>query len=405
MISSARARAALLVPVLAGGLLGGVVLAYDGGAQVPAHVAGPGAAGPSRAAGPSTAAAPSAAAVVPVSVPPSALSTGTPETFSPLPSAAPTAAITPAPPGVPLPAWEGITVLGSILAAAGRPLPPASDDPVCQPGGGCRQQFGDRYVLWSAATGARVIGEQVFEAWKRSESAALGYPTTSEYRSGNGLRTDFEHGSLVYVPSLKRVMTVQDNLGSAAVVIGDSQAARDTWVGQGLAELGWNPVIRGAPGTGYVQGNGKVANYPDALESGQWMLPWGSPGLVLLQGGGNDAGAATDQQIRRNAVRLIQDIRATYPGARVVMAGVISDGWGRRAEVDTLLGQVAAEQGIPFLSLGDWWSRYSLGGALLEDGRHFTAAGHAAAAPVFADELEKILPPVTVKVPDDRAEP
>ena len=402
MFGSARARAALLVAVLAAGLLGGA--AFDGGGPVPARALGqtpapdPGAAGPD-AVGPS--------AVVRASVPASMRPSGIPETPSPLPTAGPTAVFTPAPPGVPLPAWQGMTVLGSTLAAAGRPLPPASADLACTPGGGCRQQFGDRYVLWSAATGARVIGAQVFEAWSRSGSAALGYPTTSQYRSGNGLRTDFERGSLVYVPSLKRVMTVQENLGSAAVVIGDSQAARDTWVGQGLAQLGWDPVIRGAPGTGYVQGNGQTANYPDALESGQWMLPWGSPGLVLLQGGGNDAGSATDQQIRRNAVRLIQDIRATYPGARIVMAGVISDGRGRRAAVDSLLGRVAAEQGIPFLSLGDWWSRYSLGGVLLEDGRHFTAAGHAAAAPVFARELEKVLPPVrvAVPVPADRAEP
>ena len=67
--------------------------------------------------------------------------------------------------------------------------------------------------------------------------------------------------------------------------------------------------LRSSPrlgGTGFVASNGKTGNYIDALQRGDWLLPYGSPPLVVIEGGGNDASrGATDQQISTNAERLI----------------------------------------------------------------------------------------------------
>ncbi|MCQ1949417.1 SGNH/GDSL hydrolase family protein [Arthrobacter sp. zg-Y859] len=199
-------------------------------------------------------------------------------------------------------------------------------------------------------------------------------------------------GSLVYMPQTGRTMSVVPGVEDSALVIGDSQAGPDTWVGQGLEQAGYPAIIRGAGGTGYVQGNGSVAGYARALEAHQWLLPWGTPRLIVLQGGGNDT-AHPAADIRTEALRLIGDLRQSYPSVRIVMVGVIGDGTGRRSEVDGVLAAVAAEQGIDFLTPGDWWARYGLNGQLRPDGRHLSPEGHRVAAGVFARELARMMPP------------
>lgn len=297
---------------------------------------------------------------------------------------------TPPPGGVPAEAWSAVEGFAAVRAENGRPLPEASAAPDCTlPGRGCFFPHGAETMVWSAAAGLRALRTEVFEQWN-SSGRSLGWPVTSEYAFGGDYRTDFQNGSLMYVPRLGRTMSFDPSVEQAAVVIGDSQAGRDTWVGMGLASLGYKPVILGAGGTGYTKGNGTVDNYPEALEDEEWLLPWGKPGLVLVEGGGNDAHGAGNIQIRQNALRLIRELKRTYPETRIVVVGVIGDGSGRRAQIDDLLGRTAVEQDLDFLSPKDWWKRYSLRGKL-EDGVHFGKAGHAAAAPHFARELRALL--------------
>ena len=198
-------------------------------------------------------------------------------------------------------------------------------------------------------------------------------------------------GETVVHPVTGRSMVVVADVEDSALVIGDSQAGPDTWVGQGLALAGYPGIIRGAGGTGYVQGNGTVSGYAQALESQQWLLPWGAPSLIILQGGGNDT-AHPAQAVRAGAVQLIRDIRQTYPGARILMVGVIGDGTGPRQEVDNVLADTARAEGVSFLSPGQWWSRYGLTGALRPDGRHLSPDGHRIAAEAFARELRLLAP-------------
>ncbi|MBF4993738.1 SGNH/GDSL hydrolase family protein [Arthrobacter gandavensis] len=296
----------------------------------------------------------------------------------------------PPPQGVPAAAWDARAEFLQARSDSGRPLPEPAEAPVCTlPGSGCYFSYGGETLVWSAETGLRALRTEVFERWK-SSIRTLGWPLTSEYSFGGDRRTDFEKGTLMYSPRLGRIMSYEPSVGTVAVVIGDSQAGRDTWVGKGVASLGYSPLVLGAGGTGYTRGNGTVSNYPDALEAEEWLLPWGKPGLVVIQGGGNDAYGPGNSEIRHNAVQLIRELKRTYPETRIVMVGVIGDGKGRRAEIDDLLARVAAEQGLDFLSLRDWWKRYSLG-SKLDDGLHLGKAGHDAAAPVFARELKSVL--------------
>ena len=296
----------------------------------------------------------------------------------------------PPPAGVPAAAWSAMGRFAELREDAGRPLAEPTADPDCSlPGPGCAWPHGAETVVWSAASGPRALRTEVFTRWQAGR-AQLGWPTSSEYRFGGDYRTDFQKGSLMFVPRLGRVMAYDPAVEQSAVVIGDSQAGTDTWVGKGLTSLGFKPVILGAGGTGYTRGNGSIDSYPEALEGEEWLLPWGKPGLVILQGGGNDAYGANNQQIRHNAIQLIREVQRTYPQTRIVVVGVMGAGSGRRAEIDDLMGRVAAEQGLEFLSVRDWWTRYSLT-SKLADGVHLGKAGHDAAAPIFARELKAVL--------------
>ncbi|WP_104052607.1 MULTISPECIES: SGNH/GDSL hydrolase family protein [unclassified Arthrobacter] len=297
--------------------------------------------------------------------------------------------------GLPQTAWKDIRAFQLLRAAQGHPLEPSVSGLSCPEPAVCRRQFGDEVVFWTAGNGALALHKSVDALSKRSDFSSLGKPLTSEYAQGAVYRTDFENGSLIRVPELDRVMTWDPEIAGSAVVIGDSQAGPGTWVDQGLAELGYRTVLRGAGGTGYVQGNGTIGNYYTALTRQQWVLPWGTPKLVVLEGGGNDASNASDTEIAEAAESMIREARRTYPQSRLVMVGVISSGLdsagSRRTAVDTLLAGVARSQGVEFLSVGDWWSRFSLGEYRERDGRHFTAAGHQAAGHILARELGTLL--------------
>lgn len=297
--------------------------------------------------------------------------------------------------GLPQTAWKDIRAFQLLRTAEGRPLEPSVSGLSCPDPAVCRREFGDEVVYWTAAGGALALHESVDVLSRRGDFSPLGRPLASEYAQGGVFRTDFEHGSLIRVPELGRVMTWDPEIAGSAVVIGDSQAEPGSWMDQGLAGLGYRTVLRGAGGTGYVQDNGTVGNYYTALTQQQWVLPWGTPKLVVLQGGGNDASNASDAEIADAAQTMIREARRTYPASRLVMVGVISSGPGtaesRRTAVDTLLAGVARNEGVAFLSVGDWWTRFSLGEYREPDGRHFTETGHQEAGQVLSRELGALL--------------
>ncbi len=205
-------------------------------------------------------------------------------------------------------------------------------------------------------------------------------------------------GALYLNPATGRKERIVAAIAVTAVLIGDSQSegaagvpTRDTWTNMGLAKLGYSVVFCGRGGTGFVAANGPIGNYPDALEKGNWNVPYGPAPLVVIEGGGNDAArGATDDQILANASRLVKDLRQTYPTSRFVMIGTLAKGamhgGGRRTQVDSLLGAFAEKNSIPFISAGDWLTAYSLTNKMA-DGVHLTKAGHRTLAEVLAGKL------------------
>lgn len=187
-------------------------------------------------------------------------------------------------------------------------------------------------------------------------------------------------GTRVLNPANGRLEAVVPDISRTVLLIGDSQSEpADGWPRQGLAAAGYKVYFGGRGGTGFVAANGKTGNYIDALRRGDWLIPAGTPALIVLQGGGNDAASgASDSQIAGNAGRLIAELQARYPGTRIAMIGTLAkggnNGGGRRTEVDALLGSVAAAHGLPFVSVGDWLTKYNLAKDLA-DTVHMNANG------------------------------
>ncbi|MBX7445304.1 MULTISPECIES: SGNH/GDSL hydrolase family protein [unclassified Arthrobacter] len=207
-------------------------------------------------------------------------------------------------------------------------------------------------------------------------------------------------------PSNGRLEAVVPDVGRTVLLIGDSQSEpADGWPRLGLAAAGYNVYFCGRGGTGFVAANGSTGNYIDALLRGDWQLPSGTPALIVIEGGGNDAASgAANARIVENAERLIAELQGRYPGTRVAMIGTLArgkdDGGGRRSEVDALLGSVAAAHGLPFVSVGDWLTRYGLAKDLA-DSVHMNSNGRRALGSLLERRLRELgLDRKTTPAPD-----
>lgn len=208
-------------------------------------------------------------------------------------------------------------------------------------------------------------------------------------------------GSLYLNPASGREEVIDPSVGRTAVLIGDSQSSgaagvkgADTWVERGLSAQGYAVRFVGAGGIGFAARTSKAANYPDGVESGKTRLPFGNPALVVVQGGGNDATRGVpDAVILANAARLVKDLKASYPTSKFLFIGTLAKGaghgGGRRTQVDGLLAGFAQRNGLEFISVGDWLSRYGVAGSLA-DAVHLDASGHQVLARVLAGRLETL---------------
>lgn len=209
---------------------------------------------------------------------------------------------------------------------------------------------------------------------------------------------DLPAGSLVLNPVSGRQEVIDSDVARSAVLFGDSQSAGaqgvqsgDTWVARGLAARGYKVHFLGAGGIGFTAKTSAAGNYPDSLEHGKVVLPYGKPALVVVQGGGNDAsGGASDAAILANAERLLRDLKASYPESDFLFIGTLARGsqaGGRRTQVDTLLAGFAQRNGLNFVSAGDWITRYGVSNKMA-DGVHLTEGGHREIAKVFTARLQ-----------------
>lgn len=201
--------------------------------------------------------------------------------------------------------------------------------------------------------------------------------------------------SRVLNPGNGRLEAVVPEISRTVLLIGDSQSEpADGWPRLGLAAAGYRVYFCGRGGTGFVASKGATGNYIDALLRGDWLLPAGTPALIVVQGGGNDAtGGASDSEIVANAERLIGELQERYPDTRIAMIGTLArgegHGGGRRSEVDALLGSVAADHGLSFVSVGDWLTRYGLVKDLA-DSVHMNPEGRRALGTLLEGRLREL---------------
>lgn len=227
------------------------------------------------------------------------------------------------------------------------------------------------------------------------EAVAAGAAVVEEDLAAGADPAALPDGALYRNPANGRNEVIVEDVSRTALLIGDSQSEpASSWPRRALEGLGYDVFFCGKGGTGFVASNGATGNYVDALQRGDWHLPYGQPPLVVIEGGGNDAKqGASDEEIRANAGRLIETLKQRYPGAKFAMVGTLAKGadhgGGRRSEVDALLGTVAAGQAIPFVSAGDWLTRYNLQ-VHLADAVHMNDDGHRALGALLLDRLSAL---------------
>lgn len=276
---------------------------------------------------------------------------------------------------------------GAVLGGCGQ----ASFSPA-QDAGSSEVGSSDAGSSEAGSSGAPMTGSEAGSAIGAGVPVAAG--SAAKTRIGSTIDpAALPSGSIYRNPANGRNEIIVKDTGKIAVLIGDSQSEPSYgWPRQGLAAAGYKVFFCGRGGTGFVASSGKTGNFIDALQRGDWKLPYGTPPLVVIEGGGNDAArGASNAQIVANADRLIASIQRRYPAARMLMVGTLARGahygGGRRSEVDTLLGQVADRHGLPFVSAGDWLTRYNLTGSMA-DRVHLNRQGHAALGAVFGQRLQ-----------------
>ncbi|MEO3875428.1 SGNH/GDSL hydrolase family protein [Nonomuraea sp. B12E4] len=161
----------------------------------------------------------------------------------------------------------------------------------------------------------------------------------------------------------------------------------ETYATGAARRLGWQPVIAGAGGTGFVN-EGRVGR--TFRESFEVELAWRpAPDLLVISGGHNDRRWSAER-VRHAAERLLARVRAHWPATRVVVVGPIwlADAPGKAYEVRDAVARAAVRAGVAFLDpLDRRWVTGKRSKVVLPDGVHPTRAGHEHLAAWLAAKL------------------
>lgn len=151
--------------------------------------------------------------------------------------------------------------------------------------------------------------------------------------------------------------------------------------------LGWQPVIAGAGGTGFLAAGRAGRTFQQSFEEELAWRP--SPDVLVVSGGHNDRRRAA-HQVGQAAERLVRDVRARWPRTRIVLVGPI---WLENApptahRIRDAVGEAARREGVEFLDpMAQRWVTGDRAEMVLPDGVHPTAAGHARLAGWLAAAL------------------
>jgi lysophospholipase L1-like esterase len=119
--------------------------------------------------------------------------------------------------------------------------------------------------------------------------------------------------------------------------------------------LGWDAEINGGGGTGFVGSNPEygLPDYLGQIEDGAFDV--GRRSWVVIEGGNNDLDA-DQQQVARNARKVLRIAQRRFPRARVVLVGPMdTDGdYANTTPVTRTLRKAAKRRGVPFVDARRW---------------------------------------------------
>ena len=175
------------------------------------------------------------------------------------------------------------------------------------------------------------------------------------------------------------------------------QLPEQTYAAQTARDLGWQVILGGFRGTGFVA-RGHVGKDFAALF--QEQLAWRpAPDLVIISGGHNDV-RHPPRVVGAAALRLLTTIRQRWPKTKLLMIGPMWGGDPTReaSAIRTALAAVAARAHVPFVDpLAERWitGRRSEGTGnapryILSDGTHPTPAGARYLADRLVTDLRKL---------------
>ncbi|MEV4257614.1 SGNH/GDSL hydrolase family protein [Spirillospora sp. NPDC049652] len=204
----------------------------------------------------------------------------------------------------------------------------------------------------------------------------------------------------------KRPKSVDRVAGSAPVVmfLGDSYTVGEkgvqpetTYAAATARLLGWQVIVGGRSGTGFVNPGAKNNPFGKLFEDQLGWRP--APALLIVSGGHNDA-KFPPAQASDGALALLQKVRARWPRTRIVLVGPL---WGSdhpsagALAVRDGLRTVAGQFKVPFIDpLAERWITgdrdEGTGNAprfVKPDRVHPTPDGHRYLATRLAEDLRK----------------
>lgn len=168
-----------------------------------------------------------------------------------------------------------------------------------------------------------------------------------------------------------------------------------TYAVETARRLGWQIIVAGHSGTGFVNRAKIGRNYAQSFDAELAWRP--APDMVVVSGGHNDV-RHTPAEVGMAADGLLTRIRAQWPQAQLVVIGPLwgSDPPARALFVRNALRNVAAAQRVPFVDplQGRWITgnrKHGTGNAkqfILSDGTHPNPAGNRYFAARLAAELK-----------------
>ncbi|MHA7262579.1 GDSL-type esterase/lipase family protein [Arthrobacter sp. TMN-37] len=293
--------------------------------------------------------------------------------------------------------------------------------------GGYYQRFQGGVIVWGWNTGARSIEAGHFNTLA-GNFGAYGWPTKDTWKDATGTHTQFQKGIITTgappvttppittppvttppvttppvttppgtTPPVAPVypFTAVKATAASVVLYGDSQLDGDSWSEQGARAMGFTDqgshLAYGGMGystvNAYAGGTGWTA-----VQQGLIPFPGGTPGLVLVSMGGNDATTLkSDAQVIADSSALWAKLKLMYPQSKIVINGVMSRNdatHDQRRRIDAVLAANAARQGVTFISVAGLASEAN---AQYLDNVHLSQAGHNAVAALYTQKLAAVL--------------